>query len=886
MHSNNLTGFSKWYVDVTVPLIFYRRGPLLTVLLLITGILAWQASQLRLDAGFEKMLPLEHPYIQVFKQYEKEFGGANLVLLAVKQNEGAGDIYQADFMQTLRDATDAMFFLPGMDRSRVSSIMTPDVRYLEVMEYGFRGGNVVPADFRPTPEMLEQVRKNVSKAGIIGRLVSNDQTGAMVFGELLERDPITGAKLDYFETADRIEAVRQRFISPDRYEFVLKSDHDNLSAGDVIHVAYEDPRSLFFQWETFNLRYQGPDNAFKTAPFKGSDFEIRKSANPDYNPNIDVHVIGFAKIMGDVANHAGEVVGYFALTIFLVWMVLWLYTGSPVISLLPLSCALLAVVWELGLLHLLGFGLDPFAILVPFLVVAISISHGIQITSFWLLEAAEKSLSSFDASLSTYKRLVVPGITALITNVVGFATLMLIPVGIVQEMAINASLGLIAVVVCKKVLLPCMLSFAPIKDPQKFQDHQFRRDRLLAPIWHKASYLTHKPIALIALAAVAVTWGWAEIVKQDLAIGELHAGTPELRPDSRYNLDTDAIVENFAIGVDVLKIIGESKADSCIQHEVIDTIDRLSWHMRNTPGVQSTLSLPQMQKLVYNSYNEANPKWNTLPRESGALVVTVQPFPSSTGLLNEDCSAMPLFVFTADHKATTIDTVIESFHAFNDTLPSESPISFRLATGNVGVMAATNEVVRDTEPTVLFWLYLCIGFAVFMSFGRTLVGVICILTPLIAVSVITYAVMVFLEIGVKVSNIATVAFAAGVGVDYGIYIYSILEENVKQKGMAMREAYENTLHQTGKAVVFTALALAASVATWMMSGLQFQVDMGILLTIMFVANAVAAIIMLPAFATFLLKPPKSSTQQTQPGPAKTAPQTESLATESTATANA
>lgn len=866
MHADNLTGFSKWYVDVTVPLIFHKRGALLSVLLLITAALAWQASQLRLDAGFEKMLPLDHPYIQVFKQYEKEFGGANLVLLAIKQNDDVGDIYQADFMQTLRDATDSIFFLPGMDRSRVSSIMTPDVRFLEVMEYGFRGGNVVPADFQATPDMLEQVRKNVAKAGIIGRLVSNDQTGAMIFGELLEKDPISGKKLDYFKTADRIEAIRQRFISPLRYEFVLKKNYESLSAGSTIHVAYEDPRGAFFNWKNLELRYQAADDSFVTGSFKGSDLEIRESANPDYNPNIDIHVIGFAKIMGDVANHAGEVVGYFALTIFLVWIVLWLYTGSPVISLLPLSCALLAVVWELGLLHLLGFGLDPFAILVPFLVVAISISHGIQITSFWLLEAAEKSLSSFDASMSTYKRLVVPGITALITNVVGFATLMLIPVGIVQEMAINASLGLIAVVVCKKILLPCLLSFAPIKDPRKFQAHQFRRDRMLAPIWRKASYLTHKPVALIALLAVAATWGWAEVVKKDLAIGELHAGTPELRPDSRYNKDTDAIVENFAIGVDVLKIIGESEADSCIQHEVIDTIDRLSWHLQNTPGVQSTLSLPKMQKLVYNSYNEANPKWNTLPRDSGALVVTVQPFPSSTGLLNEDCSAIPLFVFTADHKATTIDEVIASFHEFNDALPPESPISFKLATGNVGVMAATNEVVRDTEPTVLFWLYLCIGFAVFLSFGRTLVSVICILTPLVAVSVITYAVMVFLEIGVKVSNIATVAFAAGVGVDYGIYIYSILEENVKQKGMAMREAYENTLHQTGKAVVFTALALAASVATWMMSGLQFQVDMGILLTIMFVANAVAAIIMLPAFATFLLKAPKDQqgAQQTEP----------------------
>ncbi len=274
--------------------------------------------------------------------------------------------------------------------------------------------------------------------------------------------------------------------------------------------------------------------------------------------------------------------------------------------------------------------------------------------------------------------------------------------------------------------------------------------------------------------------------------------------------------------------------------------------MENTPGVQSTLSLPKMQKVVYNAYNENNPKWNVLPRESGALVVTVQPFPSSTGLLNTDCSAMPLFVFTADHKAKTIDTVIESFEAFVRELPEDAPVRFKLATGNVGVMAAANDVVEDTEFTVLMWLYLAIGVSVWLSF-RNIASVVCILVPLAAVSVFTYSVMVFLKIGVKVSNISTVAFAAGIGVDYGIYIYSVLEENVKQKTMALREAYEDTLHQTGKAVVFTALALAASVATWMLSGLQFQVDMGILLTVMFLANAAAAIFILPAFAAFLLR---------------------------------
>ena len=154
---------------------------------------------------------------------------------------------------------------------------------------------------------------------------------------------------------------------------------------------------------------------------------------------------------------------------------------------------------------------------------------------------------------------------------------------------------------------------------------------------------------------------------------------------------------------------------------------------------------------------------------------------------------------------------------------------------------------------MLIWLFLGIGLCVFLSF-RSLAGLVCVLVPLALVHVVSYAVMVWLEIGVKFSNLAVAAFAAGIGVDYGIYIYSILEENVIEKGMRLREAYADTLHQTGKAVIFTAATLAATVCTWMFSELQFQVDMGILLTMMFIANAFAAALLLPAFAAFLLRP--------------------------------
>src|SRR3546814_6282975 len=135
--------------------------------------------QIKTDAGFDKSIPLEHPYMKVLKQYMADFGGANTVLVALMQKPGHGDIYNEKFLTSLKTATDELFFLPGVDRSRVSSIFTPDVRYIEVVEGGFAGGNVIPADYQPTQKYFDVVRAKVGKGGHVGSYVAKDQDGAM-----------------------------------------------------------------------------------------------------------------------------------------------------------------------------------------------------------------------------------------------------------------------------------------------------------------------------------------------------------------------------------------------------------------------------------------------------------------------------------------------------------------------------------------------------------------------------------------------------------------------------------------------------------------------------------------------------------------------------------
>src|SRR5690606_603071 len=148
--------------------------------------------------SFSKQLPRHHPYIQIFEKHQDQFGGANRVLVAFLAKDG--DMFTPEFFQTLKAATDAVFFIPGVDRSQVQSLFTPNVRYLEVIEDGFAGGPVVPSNFQPTPENFAQVRENIVKSGKVGQLVASDFSGALISARLLEIDPTTGEKLDLLKT--------------------------------------------------------------------------------------------------------------------------------------------------------------------------------------------------------------------------------------------------------------------------------------------------------------------------------------------------------------------------------------------------------------------------------------------------------------------------------------------------------------------------------------------------------------------------------------------------------------------------------------------------------------------------------------------------------------
>jgi predicted RND superfamily exporter protein len=763
--------------------IFGNRRLVIALFVLVTLFMGYSASKIGIDAGFAKLLPLKHDYMQTYLKHRQQFGGANRLLIALVAKDG--DIFSAEFFSALKTATDEVFFIPGVDRTQVTSIVTPNTRFTEVVEDGIAGGNVVPADFRPTPEGLDQVRKNILKAGIVGRLVANDFSGAIISAQLMDVDPNTGEPLDYIHVAGQLEEkIRARFQ-------------------DQVDVVVEP------------------------------------------SP-VDVHMIGFAKVIGDISAGAQRVILFFGIAFLITAIFVFAYSQSIKLTIIPLVCSVVAVIWQLGLLTLLGYGIDPMGILVPFLIFAIGVSHGVQMVSAWRAEVYE-GVDSMTAAQAAFGRLLVPGAIALISDTIGFITIQLIEIRVIQEMAVTASLGVAVIILTNLVLLPVLLSYVRYDDI--YREQMDRRARHLAPLWRVLARVAERRTAgvVVLIALGLLLFGvWKA---QEIKIGDLHRGVPELRSDSRYNLDSQIITDKFSIGVDIMSVIVEAVEEGCIDYEVMNTIDRFEWHMRNVPGVQSVIALAGIAKVINSGWNEGALAWRVLPRNQSVLTQSVAYVPTASGLLNEDCSVMPVMIFTADHKAETIDRIVTEVKGFNNEHGSER-VQFKLATGNVGVMAATNEAVKAAQFPMLLYVFSAIILLCLITF-RSLRATLCIVLPLALVSLLAYALMTLLEIGLKVSTLPVVALGVGIGVDYGIYIFSRFR-SIRAEGESLPEAYMQTLRVTGSAVLFTGLTLGVGVFTWIFSPLKFQADMGILLTFMFLVNMLGAILLLPALASFLL----------------------------------
>ncbi len=567
-----------------------------------------------------------------------------------------------------------------------------------------------------------------------------------------------------------------------------------------------------------------------------------------------IHVIGFAKLMGDLIDGLIQVMAFFALAVLTSLLIIYCYTRCVRSTLLVVLCSLTAVVWQLGIVAWLGYAIDPYSILVPFLIFAIGVSHAAQKMN-GILQDIGRGTHRQVAARYTFRRLFVAGVTALLADAVGFAVLMLIDIPVIQDLAITASIGVAVLIFTSLLLMPVALSYVGVgrkaAERALHIDARAAQHRGFGRLWDLLDRFTERKWAsvavLVALALGALgIWGSLQ-----LKIGDLDSGAPELRADSRYNLDNAYITQHYALSSDTFAVMVKTAPEGCLQYQTLVLADRLAWELQQLPGVQTTVSLANAVRQITAGTYEGNPRLNSLQRNQDVLNYAAQQASvNAPELFNNDCSLMPVIAYLKDHRADTlaqVAAVAERFAQANSSAEQQ----FLLAAGSAGIEAATNVVVREANHHMLLLVYLAVTLFclfTFRSWRATLVAIL----PLMLTSVLCEALMVAMGIGVKVATLPVIALGVGIGVDYALYLLSV-QLHYQRAGLSLAQAYQKAVAFTGRVVGLVGITLAAGVVGWAWSPIKFQADMGLLLTFMFLWNMLGALVLIPALSHFLLR---------------------------------
>jgi predicted RND superfamily exporter protein len=669
--------------------------------------------------------------------------------------------------------------------------------------------------------------------------------------------------------ADR-SFMRSLWMSAVRWMSVTE---DGLEGGPVMPVGYDGSAESLGQLRN-NIERSGEIGLLVASDYKSSvilipliDKDYRTGQPLDYrelnhrlealrskyqSDDIQIYMTGFAKVVGDLIDGLRQIMYFFAIATTIAAAVLFWYTHCLRSTALVVSCSLVAVVWLLGLLPLLGLQLNAYSILVPFLVFAIGMSHGAQKMN-GIMQDIGRGEAKLVAARLTFRRLFLAGLTALLADAVGFAVLMLIRIPVIQDLASAASLGVGVLIFTNLVLLPILLSYTGVSRLAAERSLNAERVEIRQtgpgknPLWAFLDLFTQRKWATIAIVAAVLSALGGLAVSLNLKVGDLDPGAPELRSDSRYNRDNAYVISHYQASSDVYTVIIPTPTAKCSEYSTLLKVQALEGQLRALKGVESTVSFVGTAKNGLVGFTEGNPKWYELSRNQASINSVTQYAPRET--LNAQCSLLTVQIFLADHKADTLSAVSRAVDEFGKKYDGDSA-KFLSAAGNAGIEAATNSVVQSANTHMLLLVYAAVIILAFVTF-RSWRGVVCAVIPLMLTSILCEALMVVLGIGVKVATLPVVALGVGIGVDYALYVLTVTLARLRE-GMSLSQAYYCALLFTGRVVVLTGITLAIGVATWTFSPIKFQADMGVLLAFMFLWNMLGALILLPALGFFLL----------------------------------
>jgi hypothetical protein len=576
--------------------------------------------------------------------------------------------------------------------------------------------------------------------------------------------------------------------------------------------------------------------------------EIRKIVvNPERDDTVHIYYGGQPILYGWVYHYTPEFLWIFVATVLAVWILLYLYFHDWRGALRPTISGVICAIWGLGFIRLLGFGLDPLVLVIPFLITARAVSHSVQMhdryyEEFYRLRDKEKAI------LSSFAELFVPSLSGILADAFGVLVILLVPVLFLQKLAITASFWIAAIVVSELILNPIVYYYL---DPPHINVIEKREagffKRMLKSI---ARPMLERPGRIVTFAGTIAVIALCAFFWTGLKVGDPSSESPILWPTSPYNRSMAAIQEEFG-AIEQFVVVAElAKRESLDDPKLYHVMDEYERYMERDPAVGRTFSVADLLSNGGSALREFQPKWNVLPTTArgtgqllGGLLAGASPL-STAYIITPRRDATQMTVYTKDREGENVQRVVLRTQRFFDESQHQVPgVHFALAAGIIGELAAANQEIIDNDLLLNVLAFATI-YIILLATYRSFMAGIYLLFPLALANAAINAYMGAHDIGININTLPVVTVGVGFGIDYSIYIVSRIIEELAE-GHDLKLSTYTALVTSGKAVAFTALTLVASVLFWYWSSIRFDAEMGLLLAVWMFVSMLGAMTILP-----------------------------------------
>ncbi|HEY5719332.1 MAG TPA: MMPL family transporter, partial [Gammaproteobacteria bacterium] len=488
--------------------------------------------------------------------------------------------------------------------------------------------------------------------------------------------------------------------------------------------------------------------------YAGTFEQVQQLREREARPGVKIHVTGQPMLVGWVYTYVDQILQIFLYTLLIMLALLVAYFRRLYGILLPLLGIVLSTIWGLGILSLLGYNLDPLTLVVPFLISARAMSHGIQLVQRYYGEL-EQTADSRRAARNTFDSLFRPGSLGVISDAIGLLLIALGSVPINTKLAHYASLWALGVIFTVLITVPCLLSLLPQprETKSKFSAISGHLPRLSVVVGSRRG----APAVLLLVVALMAGGGYFSSWVQ---IGEAEPGSPILYPDHDYNVSSKAINTSFPGSEELYIVARTDKKGGIKRPEVLRALEDFEQHMLYDPDLGGAKGVPDLVKQVNRILHNNDPRWAQIPDTSayvGGLLFSYMASSPIPGALNEfidtDEQTANLVFFYKDHKGETIRRAIHQVKSWTESTAARvEGLTMHLAGGVIGVTAAINEASFATNMLIIP-LVLALIFAFVTAFYWSFHAGWLMFMAMSFATTLTYAYMGIQGIGINVNTV-------------------------------------------------------------------------------------------------------------------------------------